>query len=45
MRVWSGWYQRNLKPGIPGLYRRVEQDINAGKITTEVFSLIQATKR
>ncbi len=39
------WYQQNLKPGIPGLYQRVEQDLNAGRITTEVFSLLQATKR
>ena len=40
-----GWYQRNLKPGTPDLYQRVEQDLNDGKITTEVFSLLQATKR
>ncbi len=39
------WYQQNLKPGIPGLYQRVEQDLNAGRITTEVFGLLQATKR
>ena len=40
-----GWYQQNLKPGTPGLYQRAEQDLKAGKITTEVFSLFQATKR
>ena len=40
-----GWYQQNLTPGTPGLYKQVEQDLNAGKITTEFFSLIQATKR
>ena len=40
-----GWYQQNLKPSTSDLYRRVEQDLNDGKITTEVFSLIQATKR
>ena len=41
-----GWYQRNLTPGTPGLYKQVEQDLNNGKITTEVFSLLfQATKR
>ena len=39
------WYERNLKPGTPGLYQQVERDFNAGKITTEVFSLLQATKR
>ena len=40
-----GWYQQNLKLGASDLYQRVEQDLNAGRITTEVFSLIQATKR
>jgi hypothetical protein len=40
-----GWYQRNLKLGASDLYQRVEQDLKAGKITTEVFSLFQATKR
>lgn len=40
-----GWYQRNLKPGTPGLYQQVERDFNAGKITTEVLSLLQATQR
>ena len=40
-----GWYQRNLKPGTPDLYQRVEQDLDDGRITTEVFSLLQATKR
>ena len=40
-----GWYERNLKPGTPGLYQQVEHDLKAGKITTEVFSLLQATKR
>ena len=40
-----GWYQRNLKLGTSDLYQRVEQDLKAGKITTEVFSLFQATKR
>ena len=40
-----GWYQRNLKLGASDLYQRVEQDLKAGKITTEVFSLFQAAKR
>ena len=40
-----GWYQQNLTPGTPGLYKQVEQDLNDGKITTEVFSLFQSTKR
>ena len=40
-----GWYERNLKPGTSDLYQRVEQDLNDGTITTEVFSLLQATKR